>query len=254
MSYVPFSTAQESHAHSLETLNLLANYDSFMESIDSVADFGCGADALDLEWWATKTTRDSNPEPLNIKCTGIDLNSSIPLTKKYSNVSYKMLDIELEFNLKNQYDVVWCHNTFQYLISPMAALRSWWHAVRENGMLCIIVPQTTNLDYNRQAFDQWDFQYYNHTIVGLIHMLAVNGFDCNNGFFKKAIGDPWLHAIVYKSSIAPLDPRITTWFDLADKNLLPKSAVSSLNKYGVVRQADLVLPWLDKNLTWMGHE
>ena len=73
MANIQFSSAQESHDHSLETLNHLYNYDDFMLSIDSLCDIGCGINGLDLEWWASRTTRDDeNPEPLNIKCTGID--------------------------------------------------------------------------------------------------------------------------------------------------------------------------------------
>jgi len=252
--YVPFTDPQASHEHALETLELLAGYDSFMESIDTLADFGCGSDALDLEWWATKTTRDFKPEPLNIKCTGIDLALTNPIVKKYSNVSYRSADLEYDLGIREAFDVVWCHNTFQYLTNPLAALRHWYPTIRDNGMLCIILPQATVMDYNRQAFDQWDYQYYNHTTVSMIHMLALNGFDCKNGFFKKIPNDPWLHCVVYKSEHEPMDPRATRWYDLADKDLLPQSAVDSLNKYGYVRQADLVLPWLDKNLTWLGHE
>ena len=256
MKYTPFSDSQASHEHSLETLNLLAEYDSFMESVDTLADFGCGADGLDLEWWATRHTRDDGADrtPLNIKCTGVDLALSHPMVKKYTNVSYRRHDLEREPHRPDEFDVVWCHDSFQYMLNPIGTLRHWNAAMRVNGMLCIIVPQTTNLDFTRQAFDQWDGQYFNHTMVSLIHMLAVNGFDCKSGFFKKAIGDPWLHAVVYKSEIAPLDPRTTSWFDLAERRLLPESTVESLTKYGCVRQHDLVLPWLDKNLSWLGYE
>jgi len=256
MKYTPFSDSQASHEHSLETLNLLAEYDSFMESVDTLADFGCGVDGLDLEWWATRHTRDDGADrtPLNIKCTGVDLVDSLPVAKKHKNIVYRRADLEAPAVAQSEFDVVWCHNTFQYILNPLAALRHWNTQIRDNGMLCLIVPQTTNLDFNRQAFDQWDGQYFNHTMVSLIHMLAVNGFDCRNGFFKKAVGDPWLHAVVYKSEVAPMDPRTTSWFELAEHELLPESAVESLTKYGCVRQHDLVLPWLDKNLSWLGYE
>lgn len=252
--YIPFTDPQASHAHSLDTLNALAEYDSFMESIDTMADFGCGTTALDLEWWATKTTRDSPQEPLNIKCTGIDRAPTNAIVKQYSNASYRQLDLEQDLGIFEAFDVVWCHDTFQYLINPVDALRHWYPAIRDNGMLSIIVPQTTTLDYNRQAFDLWDFQYHNHTMVSMLYMLAVNGFDCKHGFFLKRPDDPWLHCIAYKSDYAPMDPRTTKWYDLAERELLPQSAVASLNKYGYVRQADLILPWLDKNLTWLGQD
>ncbi len=85
--------AEKSHAHSLETLNILYEYDDFMESINTLVDLGCGQ-GLDLEWWATRTTRDDNPKPLNIKCTGVDILSSLPVAKKYPNITYQLLDFE----------------------------------------------------------------------------------------------------------------------------------------------------------------
>ena len=44
-----FRNAEESHQHSLETLNQLYEYDDFMMSIGTLADIGCG-DGKDLEW------------------------------------------------------------------------------------------------------------------------------------------------------------------------------------------------------------
>lgn len=84
-------------------------------------------------------------------------------------------------------------------------------------------------------------------------MLAVSGWDCEGGFFKKSPNDPWLHAVVYRSDIEPMDPK-NSWYDLAETGLLPKSAVASINRYGFVNQNDLILPWLDKSLTWYGQQ
>jgi len=78
-------------------------------------------------------------------------------------------------------------------------------------------------------------------------MLAVNGFDCNDAYFLKEENDPWLHVAVYKSDVAPMDPKTTTWYQLAEKNLLNDSVVACLNKYGYVRQEELVTSWLDKD-------
>ena len=82
-----FRNAEESHQHSLQTLNQLYEYDDFMGSIQTMVDLGCGA-GLDLEWWATRTTRDDKPEPLNIKCAGVDICESVPVIKKYPNAIY----------------------------------------------------------------------------------------------------------------------------------------------------------------------
>jgi hypothetical protein len=86
-------------------------------------------------------------------------------------------------------------------------------------------------------------------------MLAVNGWDCNSGFFKKDQNDPWIFAIVYRSNTEPMDPNTTNLYKLAEEtNLLPESAVRSLTKYESIRQQDLLLPWLDKNLIDMSQQ
>jgi SAM-dependent methyltransferase len=249
-----FKNAQESHEHSLKTLNDLYEHDDFMESIARVADLGCGYDALDLQWWATRTTRDDDAVALNIQCTGIDLIEGISREARLPNISYQHSDLETIQPSKRAHDILWCHNTFQYMINPIQCLTNWRGLCASNGMLVLILPQTTNMEFNRQAFDQPSGCYYNHTMVSLIHMLAVAGWDCQAGFFSKAPSDPWLRAIVYKSDQAPSDPRTATWYSLAEKGLLPASAVESINRYGYLRQHDLVLPWLDKSLSWMGHQ
>lgn len=252
MMYRPFSSAEESHQHSLGTLDILYEYDDFMESVGSMVDMGCGS-GLDLEWWASRTTRDENPMPLNIKCTGIDLGVVSTSSPRYPNISYVNQDFEepIDAGIK-KFDLIWCHDSFQYVLDPLKTLRQWRAAINMNGMLIIVVPQTTNLEFNTQAFDQWDFAYHNWTMVNLIHALAVTGWDCADGFFLKRPDDPWIHAVVYKGQHNPMDPRTTKWYDLAERGCLPISAVDSINKYGHLRQRDLVLPWLDRSLSWLG--
>jgi len=252
MKYSSFASSVKSHEHSLQTLNLLYEYDDFMESIGRMVDLGCGESGLDLEWWATRTTRGEEQIPLNIQCVGTDLFSGLSLD--YNNVSYQKLDISTYDKTKRGFDVLWCHDTFQYLLNPYHALKSWYNISNTNGMLVLILPQTTNMEYNTQAFDLPPGHMYNYTIPSLIYMLAVNGWDCRDGFFKKEPGDPWLHAIVYKSNIEPMDPSVTSWYELMEKNLLPETADASILKYGKLRQRDLVLPWLDKSNMWMAQQ
>lgn len=250
-----FRNAEESHAHSLQTLNWLYEHDDFMASIDTVLDIGCGNQGLDLEWWATRTTRDETPDPLNINCTGLDLVSELAVAKKYSNITYQVNDFEevIFTPKKKKYDVLWCHDAFQYAINPLNTLKLWRNIASPGAMLVLILPQTTNIHYRKLSFVQHDSCYYHHSIVSLIHMLAVNGWDCASGFFKKDANDPWLHAAVYKSEHEPMNYKTTSWYQLADLGLLPKSAVESVQRHGFLKQEDLVLPWLDKNLTWFGQ-
>lgn len=251
-----FSGPQQSHLHSQMVLNQLYEYDDFMASINTLVDLGCGK-ALDLEWWATRTTRDDPPEPLNIKCIGMDRFDSLAMTKTYHNVDYYPCDIEQPLRLCHDsltYDVLWCHDSFQYCIDPIGTLSNWWRAASEGAMLYIGVPQTTNLYRGQQDFTQPPGCYYHHTMVSLIHMLAVSGWDCRAGFFKKEVQDPWIHAVVYKSATEPQDPRTTTWYRLAELGLIPESAERSVQAHGRLRQQDLIVAWLDKSLQYMGHQ
>jgi|15BtaG_2_1085339.scaffolds.fasta_scaffold01443_6 SAM-dependent methyltransferase len=246
-----FSSLQESHKHSLETLDLLYAYSDFMESVDSMCDIGCGKEGLDLEWWATREIDDGDVSiPLNIKCHGIDINDKLLL--EHDNVTYTKHDFETPMD--KQFDVLYSHDSFQYALNPLQTLSNWYHMLTENGMLVLQVPSTTNLKYNKLAFSQPNFHYYNHTLDGLIHMLAVSGFDCESGFFhQQQYGDNWVKAIVYKSDVEPMNPKTTTWYDLADKKLLPKTGVESINNYGYMKREDLVLPWLDYSNIWYGQ-
>lgn len=248
-----FRNPEESHVHSLETLTWLYEHDDFMASIETLIDLGCGS-GLDLEWWATRTTRDENPEPLNISCTGLDQLESLSIANKYSNITYQCNDFEKQIYTpkKKKYDVLWCHDAFQYAINPLETLKLWWDIAEPGAMLILILPQTTNIHNRKLSFVQPNGCYYHYSIVNLIHMLAVSGWDCAPGFFKKSPNDHWLHAVVYKSGIEPMDPK-TSWYQLADLGLLPASAALSVQQHGHVVQDELVLPWLDKNNTWFGQ-
>lgn len=244
-----FARPEDSHAHSLQTLNLLYEYDDFMISVGTMIDLGCGS-GLDVEWWATRTTRDDPPEPLRIRCMAVDHGSRPSTADRTPGITFQQIDFETSIQTfkKTGFDMLWCHDSFQYAIDPLGTLAKWRNIANDNAMLAIIVPQSTNLQHKALDFSQTNGCYYHHTLVSLIHMLAVNGWDCRDGFFLKKPDDPWLHAIVYKSKHKPLDVRTTTWYDLAERDLLPESAVAGINRHGFLRQEDLVLPWLDKNL------
>lgn len=243
-----FNSWDESHQHSLLTLEALYEYDDFMQSVTIMADLGCGK-GLDLEWWATRTTRDESRKPLNIRCIGIDRADSISMTSKYPNVQYQNQDFESTLlRQKRRFDVLWCHDAFQYVVDPFKTLALWHNSLNPDGMLIIVVPQSTNIEHRYQAFDQRDLCYHNWTLVSLIHVLSVSGFDCAGGFFHKNLDDPWLHAVVYRSELGPQDPKTTTWYDLDERNLLPHSAHEGIRRHGYLRQRDLVLPWLDRGL------
>lgn len=246
-----FTQPGASHAHSLETLSLLYEYDDFMMSIQTLVDLGCGT-GEDLMWWATATTRDDVPQPLNIACTGIDLISEQPLLAQYPNITYQPADFEGAVQKPaNGFDVLWCHDAFQYARNPLGTLSNWWHLASPGGMLCLTVPITQRIHHRQLAYELPTGQYFHHSMVNLIYMLASTGWDCGSGFFKQTPSDPWIQAIVYKSEHAPLEPQDTTWHRLAELKLLPASALPSIVAHDHLRQQDLVVPWLDRTLISM---
>jgi SAM-dependent methyltransferase len=243
----------DSHRHSLQVLNALYEYDDFMESIATVADLGCGS-GEDLEWWATRTTREDNPQPLNIQCQGIDLLEQLPMAKKHDNITYQRTDFEGKIHAPQKgFDILWCHDAFQYCVNPVQTLSNWWHIASDGGMLAISVPQTVLTHRGRLAYYLDAGCLYHHTMVSLMHMLAMSGWDCRAGFFRQMPADPWIHAIVYKSLHAPQDPKTTTWHDLSALKLLPESADRSIYAHGHLRQQDLIVPWIDKSLASMAQ-
>ena len=247
-----FKNPEASHQHSLQTLNMFYEYDDFMESVGSVVDLGCGS-GLDLEWWATRTVREEPYPALNIRCTGVDVLDRLPIASKYPNMVYQKNNFEEHvYESQGKFDVLWCHDAFQYCVNPIATLTKWWDVTNDGGMLVLILPQTTTIDRRHLTYTQADGCYYHYSLASLIHILAVTGWDCRGGFFLKETDDPFLHAVVYKSEHKPMDPRTTRWYDLMDKHLLPESAETSIMKYGHLDQRDLVLPWLNKNSIWYG--
>lgn len=243
-----FRNAYESHEHSTGILDLIYGYDSFLDSLSVVADFGCG-EGLDAEWWATLMTRDDPPEPRNYLVYAVDRDVSkvAPDVAALPNVKVIQADFEEEFAIPRKCDMLWSHDAFQYATNPLQTLKYWNQQMNVNGMLIMSMPQNVHYAYNRINTNSYDGVYYNHNIVNLIYMLAVNGFDCKDAYFYKNANDPWLYVAVYKTDIAPMDPKTTSWHNLAELNLINDSAVASLNRHNYVRQEDLVTVWLDKD-------
>ena len=244
-----FTHPGDSHQHSLETLNQLYEYDDFMASIRTLVDLGCGT-GDDLVWWATRTTRDDNPEPLNIACTGVDINNNLTVT--HENITYQQRNFEdLIEHPEEGFDVLWCHDAFQYARDPIKTLSRWWDIASPGGMLAITVPVTQSIERRQLSYTLPNGCYYHHTMVSLMGMLATAGWDCGAGFFKQTPTEPWIHAIVYRSEHAPQDPHVTDWHRLSELKLLPESAEKSIYAHSALRQQDLVVPWVDHSLMSM---
>lgn len=240
-----FRDKYESHDHSLRVMELISLYDSFMDSLTVIADMGCGS-GLDINWWATAMTRDDPPVPYNYTCYAVDKDFS-QLTDDLPDNVIKIQGNFEEKLLPRTVDVMWSHDSFQYALNPLQTLKNWNEQMSLNGMLVLVVPQTSNYQYNRHVNRVYDGCFFQYNVCNLMYMLAVNGFDCKDSYMYKAPNDPWVHLAVYKTDIAPMDPATTRWYDLAEKGLLHESLVASINKHGHLRQEDIILPWLDKD-------
>ena len=244
-----FRNTLESHEHSRDVLDMLYQYDSFMDSIQVVADMGCGA-GLDVGWWATLMTRDDPPEPHDYLVYAVDRNIKQVEHEVLTHKNIKFIEGDFEQPLiPREVDLMWSHDSFQYAMNPLNTLRVWNEQMSTNGMLVLNLPLMQTYEYDRILTRSFSGNYYNHNICTLMYMLAVSGFDCRDCYVYMAPNYGWVHMAVYKSH-APMDPATTSWFDLADKNLISDSAMNSLNKYGHVRQEELMFTWLDKDWRW----
>lgn len=234
--------------HSLSILETIQQYDTFLESLKHVTIMGCGT-GEDAVWWATLEDYDDPPQPYNFNCFAVDIDGSkLAQVPTLPNLHKVNEDFDREYILPVSIDLMWAYDCLQYSTNPLVALRHWSNAMTVNGMLLLTVPQHNGVEYDRYYSRSYNNCYYNFTPVNLIYMLAVNGFDCRDAYLLKKFNDPWIQMAVYKSDVAPMDPKTTSWFDLIDKNLLHPSIVSSLNSNGYLKQEEIVMPWLDKEL------
>ena len=243
-----FKNPLASHEHSLELLKQLYEYDSFMDSLRVVADMGCGT-GHDINWFGSLWTRDDPPEPHNYICYGVDKTLRLvdPEIRKNPNITFIENTFEQDRVIPRDIDFIWCHDAFQYAVNPLNTLKNWYNNMSLNGMLMLSIPMHQSYHYNRLVNRSVNGCYYTYNIVNLMYMLAVNGFDCKDCYFNMSLNDSWLTAAVYKTDVAPMDPATTTWYDLAEQDLLNDSAVASLNTWGHVRQEDLIFMWLNKD-------
>jgi len=237
---------QLANRHATHILDTVRQYDTFLESIRTVADMGCGV-GEDTQWWATLENYNDPPEPYNFNVFAVDKDpGKIAQVPNLKNIN-KICDVYDKENLfPISIDLMWAHDSLNYSTDPLKTLRMWNSYMTTNGMLLISIPQYNGVEYNRYYSRTYSSCYFNYTPTSLIYMLTVNGFDCRDAYLLKKFGDPWIQMAVYKSDVPVMDPETTNWYDLIDKNLLHPSIVSSINTHGYLKQEEIVMPWLDK--------
>ena len=243
-----FKNAFESHKHSLKTLNLLYEFDTFLDSLSVVADMGCG-DGSDCLWWANLMTRDDPPEPHNYLVYAID--QDLTQLNAQAREHDRIIPIQGNFDTRiipRKVDLIWAHDSFHLSRDPLKTLAAWKETMSENGMLVLSIPQTTyfSSEENRIVVKNYSHQYYNYNLLNLIYMLAISGFDCNDAYFYRDPGTPWLYAAVYASEHGPLEGS-PTWYDLSDRKLLSPSLINSVQRNGYAKLDEVIVSWLDKN-------
>jgi SAM-dependent methyltransferase len=241
-----FKNAYASHEHSLEILNIIYGYDSFLDSLGTIADMGCGV-GLDSEWWATLKTRDDPPEPHNYTVYAVDQNIGQIEHDILRHENIITLEGDFESRIvPRQVDLIWAHDVFQYAKNPLACLATWKETLNVNGMLLLSIPQTTYMHNNRLVVSNHSNQYYSYNALNLMYLLAISGFDCRDAYFYRKDNTPWLYAGVYASEYGPMPN--ATWYDLVEHRLVNDSIVNSVDKYGHARMEDLIVSWFDKDL------
>ena len=225
-------------------LNQIRQYDTFLDHLKVVADMGCGT-GEDITWFATLETRDEPPEPYNYKCYAIDQDQAkLDQVPDLENI----IKIKRNFNelcIPVKVDFMLAHDVLQFSTNPLETLKVWNQQLNVNGMLALAVPCFSGVKDHLYYSRGYNNQYFHYTPVNLLHMLAVNGFDCRDAYLHKVKNDPWVRIAVYKAQ-EPMDPATTTFNDLIDKKLLHPSIVNSIMKHGEIRQEEIVMPWLDR--------
>lgn len=235
------SNPANSRLHSLNFLNQIYQYPEMMESIASVLDVGAGT-GHDAHWWAMADDGDdNNPVSLGIKVKAFDIQPKWEPEFEHKNITRLEGDWDtIEFEEK--FDVVWAHSVLQEARDPLKFLHKMNTFTSDGGVLCLSVPTTINNFYGEPDYRVYPNVSQSITIVNLIHMLALSGFNSREGFLYKQPGTNIINAFVYKDSNDVFDYTEKSIYDLVD--FLPKSCEEQLNKFGYITNKGLLIKWL----------
>jgi hypothetical protein len=158
--------------HALKVLNQLREYDSFLDSLHTIVDMGCGS-GEDITWWATLESRDDPPKPYNYNCFAVDRNADklaqIPKLKNIhtyekdfnqphctpTSLIYMLavngFDCKDAYLLK-EFNDPWIHiAVYKSAIAPMDASTTSWFDLIDAGLLnTSVVDSINSYGYLRQ--------------------------------------------------------------------------------------------------------
>jgi len=238
-------TPEESHQHSLITLNHIAKLDDYLIGIKNICDMGAGR-GLDSVWWATLESPEGRKYNFNV--TSVEL-TPVGYTPIVGNMKWRIEDYNI-VELPPQ-DIIWCHDAFQYSLNPVATLWRWHNLLRVDGLLLIEIPYKLSIDDHvdrlkvNATYDSG--VYHVHTLGSLILQLASAGFDCRRAHFQMDREHGWIRAAVYRTESEP--KQYNSWYDLKDADLLPECLDAPIHGFNRFQETDLVVEWIDRSVS-----
>ena len=241
-------TPQESHQHSLKTLEYLAMLDDYLSGMNNIAVMGAGI-GLDAVWWAT--LHNQGGRPYNFNVTAVEIAPSVEI-KTAGKMLWKFEDmstVELP-----QQDLIWCHNALHHTLNPVGTLFHWHKLLRKDGLLIIEIPYSLSIhrhiEHNTVNVAMVNGMYHVYTMSSLIVQLASAGFDCRQANFQLDKESGWLRAAVYKTND---EPRLyNSLYELKETNRLPYCLDAVLGGIDAFNESNLVLEWIDRSQSILG--
>lgn len=228
-------------------LELLGQHDDFMHNLNHVLVFENDR-GQDSAWWADYQKDKTHSKSLGDFAVSVIANRVVSNEHKRKNLTQLKATVDHIPLKDNSVDFIWSVNALNRSAVPYATLLEWNRVLKHNGMLCVCVPQTAFIDdLSRWQIWSESGSFYHWSMISLIHCLAINGFDCHDGHQKQERHNPWIWAAAYKSEHAPMSP-YTTWYELAEKKLLPESLENCVYQFGYARHEFLKVEWFDHSI------